>query len=840
VRWLRYAPAYQKWAASGLVVLLLATAGYVFRQKLPFQFSLQPGAAAQPVSLAILPFRNASGDAAMDWLGPSLAEMLRTDVGQSASLRTVSADRIHQIIRDLRLPANSEFDPGTLKRLAEFSSAETLVWGQFAKVGDQIRIDATLEDIKRQRTMPLKVTAATEKELLQAVQQLAQSIQQNLALPSDVLKELRAKAFRPSSNSVQALRAYNEGLELVRSGNNLEAAKRFEVATQQDQEFALAYSKLGQTYSNLGYDDKAEQASRKAVVLSEKLSPQERYRILAIHAQLLRDNQKAVESYENLAKVSPDDRDVQFTLAGLYENTGSFDLARQHFAKVLERDPKSVDALLAIGRVEIRSGKPQSGLEYLNQGLSLAIQLENQEERAMILQAIGIAYGRLNKPDEALRNFQESLEIKRRLGQKRGIADSLNEMAKIQASLGKPELALKGFDEALKLRREIGDKSGIGSVLVSLGNFQNDRGQYDQALTLFKESLQIQRDLGNENYQALCLNNIGNAYLFKGDYDNARTYFEQALQLRDKLKVPGAIADTLHNLAETSTKMGQYDQALSQYLRALDLRRGAGDKRGAAIESYGMGTLFGYQGRYGAALTSKEEALKTFRELQDRSFWLAEILSGYGSSLSEIGRFEEAQKNLDEALSLARELRNQALTAQILSFQGDVFFYRGELKPAGALYEQALQTASRTSDRHLVLVSKVNLARLAIPEGHPQAAASTLQGLAREADTLGLKYLSTECTIDAAEAQIKLKDYARARQQLESVLGRAERLGLRAQLARAHYLLASALRLSGKAAEASGHSRQARQILEDIHKEAQRDDVLKRADLSLIYAETPR
>ena len=62
-----------------------------------------PAPSADAVSLAILPFKNASGDPELDWLSDGLAEMLRTDVGQSASLRTVSSDRLHQILSDLRL-----------------------------------------------------------------------------------------------------------------------------------------------------------------------------------------------------------------------------------------------------------------------------------------------------------------------------------------------------------------------------------------------------------------------------------------------------------------------------------------------------------------------------------------------------------------------------------------------------------------------------------------------------------------------------------------------------------------------------------------------------------------
>ena len=124
------------------------------------------------------------------------------------------------------------------------------------------------------------------------------------------------------------------------------------------------------------------------------------------------------------------------------------------------------------------------------------------------------------------------------------------------------------------------------------------------------------------------------------------------------MKVPREIADTLHNLAETFINVGRYDEALKQYLRALEIRRTAGDKRGTAIESYSIGTLFGYQGRFAAALKSKEDALKDFRALQERSFWLAEILSGHGQSLSQLGRSAEAEKSFTEP-SLGRRAPHQ-------------------------------------------------------------------------------------------------------------------------------------------------------------------------------------
>jgi len=271
-------------------------------------------------------------------------------------------------------------------------------------------------------------------------------------------------------------------------------------------------------------------------------------------------------------------------------------------------------------------------------------------------------------------------------------------------------------------------------------------------------------------------------------------------------------------------------------LRALDLRRSTGDKRGAAIESSSMGTLFSYQGRYGAALSAEEEALKTFRELQERGFWLAEILGYYGNAMAQVGRTDDAQKSLDEAMNVARELKNQATTAEIQGYQGDNAFYRGDYQAAATLYDAALKTASHASDLQLILVSRFNVAKVTVRLGRFQSAASLLSKLSEDADSMGVKYVSVECSIYHAEALMNLKSYEPARKELESALSKSEKLSLRALLAQSHYLLARDLELAGAAADAPEHYKQARKILDEIQKDAKTDSVVKRSDLSPIYA----
>ncbi|HKN71373.1 MAG TPA: tetratricopeptide repeat protein [Terriglobales bacterium] len=827
---------------AGIVTaLVLAISGYMLRDRL-FRSPPSTGPAPGPpaVSLAILPFRNASGDQALDWLGPSLADMLSTDVGQSAQLRTVSPTSLHQVFTDLRLSSATVLDPATIRRVADFSNANRVVWGQYAKFGDQIRIDATLQDIKNDRTVPLKIDVPSEKEIPGAIDRLAESIRQKLALPEDVLKELKASSFQPSSKSIAALRDYDRGIGLQRDGKNLEAQKQFEAASKEDPTFALAFSKLAQAYSSLGYDSEAEQYAKKAVELSQDLPESEKYLISAIRYEATKNYSEAIKAYEALAKASPDNSDVQSALAGLYRDSGDLVKARAYYQKLLSSNPKDVAATLNLGRIDIKSGDSQGSFDPLNRAYSLAVQVDNQEQKATSLHLMAVAYMNLSKPEEALRNEQEAITIWRHIGQKRGLAFSLNVIASTQASLGKTKDALSNFKEALQIRREIGDRRGLGDTLLDLGNFYNDAGDHDQALKMYKEALQLEREIGDESMQAICQNNIGNVYLEKGQYDDALTYFQQTLQLREKSKTPQDIVDAVHNLGEVLADMGQYDQAISYYMRALDLWRGMNDPRGAAKESYSLGTLFDYQGRFGAAVNSKQDALKTFRDLKDRTFWMAEMLGGSAEALILAGRGDEVKSSLEEALALSRELKNDGMVSQTLGFQGDAFFYRGDFKSARASYAQALQAATLSKEPDKVLIASTNLAKVLVQEKRTQEAFSGLRPLIQQADDLGRKYISVECSIIMAETLFQRRDYSGAQEELKRALLRSDKLGMQPLSARAHYLLAIIERDSGNSSEAQDNYREALRLLDAMKKDPGAEKLLQRADFKAIYEESAR
>jgi len=228
--------------------------------------------------------------------------------------------------------------------------------------------------------------------------------------------------------------------------------------------------------------------------------------------------------------------------------------------------------------------------------------------------------------------------------------------------------------------------------------------------------------------------------------------------------------------------------------------------------------------------------VKAYRAANNHSLEMARALNALADTLALAGRGSEASKPLEEAQEIAKDLKNDELNSRLLSTQGDIAFYQGDLKAARSAYEQAAAIGIRSKDQDVILLAKMNLTRLAVADGRYAAAVADLRTQIKQADALHLKYLSVRGSVDLSEALLRSKDYARAQEELQAALRQAEKLGLHLESARIHYLMGEALRLSGNTSDASGQYQQARALLDGIKQESGADKISERSDLKNIFA----
>jgi len=825
------------WIGAASLALILAIAGFFhFRASSSKTTGTNTAANANGVlSLAVFPLRNASGDPSIDWMSTSLADMLSTAVGQSEHLKTVSPESLRQVYTDLRLTAGSTIDDAMLKRIAGFTTADNVVSGQYVRLGDQVNIEVTLQDLKDGRTTTLKASAA-EKDLPTAIASLAESVRKSLSLSSADRKAASAQSFQATSTSVAALRDYNQSLVLLRAGKNLEANKLLAAATQDDPQFALAFANLGHVQAELGFQAEAVQSSRRAVELADgqNLPTVVKQLIQANHARITQANKKAIDAYEVLARNLPGDTDIQFALASLYIETSAYDKARPVITEMLKADPKDVRALWQMGVIEITSNNAQTALDPLSKALSLTIQTGNDEMKALVELAIGISYRLLNKPEDATRNYQDSIALNEKLGQKRGVAAGLAEMAQVQSAAGNSDAALASYKRALQLLRDIGMTKEVGDTLMDMGSLLSDRGQTEQALAAYQEALHTQRETGDENFEALCLNNIASVYAARGDTGNAFTYFQQALSLREKLAVPGFLAETLAGMGDAYTQDGQYDEALKVLVRALELSRKADDVRGAALISHQIGQVSAAEGRFGAAVTSMQDALKALKTQNDKTKDLVEVQIDLANALARAGRSAEALTALDGAEALAKDLKSDALLGKLYLTRGDIELFKASYPAATQQYQKAQQTVAHLNgqgkDAGVAVTAKLNLAQVAIAQNKGRETIATLTSLVEKRSTFD-RLLSVRLSTALAAALIQTQAYPKARQALLTTLGDAEKAGMRPEIARIYYLLSLTAKATKSPADAVSYSRQSLKVFDALKAEPGGNTILERADL---------
>ena len=183
-----------------------------------------------------------------------------------------------------------------------------MLWGQFVKFGDEIRIDATLQDLAQRKTTPLKAMAANQAALLTAIAQLAESVQQVACAPD------RRHAQRAEVDRVEAVDAVVRSAPAVqrrtaaparRQTSKRHRALRRRPPKPRIQLRARVFRAWPRRTATSATTREAGQFSRRAIGLSEALPPQEKYLISANHYRIMNDTPKAIEAYENLAKASP-------------------------------------------------------------------------------------------------------------------------------------------------------------------------------------------------------------------------------------------------------------------------------------------------------------------------------------------------------------------------------------------------------------------------------------------------------------------------------------------------------------------------------------------------------
>lgn len=246
--------------------------------------------------------------------------------------------------------------------------------------------------------------------------------------------------------------------------------------------------------------------------------------------------------------------------------------------------------------------------------------------------------------------------------------------------------ATKEWDKAIALYRSLRtffpDSLDYG---LALANAQQNGGEAEASRATLRELRQgLPRASSDPRVDIL----EAKLTLDGGDPSAALALFEQAAGHGQKIGAPLLVARASLESAYALESMGQHERARQSARAAQSLFSGAGDRVGAADALMAMGAAYMFQGDFGRALTTAEEALTLLLEIENSSLAAAH-LGNMAQLLIKRGDLVLARARAEGGLLLARELGIQEIIGSSFIALGWIAVLRGDLVAAMSAYQQA-------------------------------------------------------------------------------------------------------------------------------------------------------
>ncbi|HEX8983415.1 MAG TPA: AAA family ATPase [Ktedonobacterales bacterium] len=476
---------------------------------------------------------------------------------------------------------------------------------------------------------------------------------------------------------------------------------------------ALAYH-----FARCGEREKAalymEQAGDRAQAMHATTAAERYYRELVARLDELRRSTHAAHAREKLATV--------LRIEARYdESLELLEQAVQAHRAAHDREGERL-ATAAIGRVHARRGTPATGVTRI---LAL-LQADGANEATAGVAALHIAladlYYAAGRYREQLEAAEQAFTLAQSLGAELLMMQAEQWRTTALLTLGRPGDALAALEEVIPTSEALGDLSSHLHALnhaamahIQRGAFDTSRAYIDRALVTAKER--------NDHVQVAYLTcNRGTLHFYMGDWKQARADYERAAEIMREAPLAWAASYPLLGLGHLSLGQGQRGMAARQLGEAITLAERSGDLHVLRSASAALSERDLLEGRPEAARDRLNKLLEREHALGDQGTpaimaFLAwtRLELGDGAAAQELAahsaaqavaehnrlalidaqrvggiaatrqrQWQEAERNLSEALSLSQTMQCPYHEARVRYHFGLLEVARGNMAQASA------------------------------------------------------------------------------------------------------------------------------------------------------------
>jgi tetratricopeptide (TPR) repeat protein len=426
----------------------------------------------------------------------------------------------------------------------------------------------------------------------------------------------RANALPPVPE--EANRWYERGTKAIREGAYVSGRTALEKSIALFAPHVLAYARLAEADAELEDNASAQKRLLQAASFGAEssLPADERLRLRAVRALVLRNVDDAVTAYRELVTRRPRDAAAWLDLGRAQETAGLRTDAKQSFAQAIQLDPSYAAAFLRLGSVLADESKYNEALDALGKAQRLYLDASDSEGEVEVLIKRGEVQAVTGQLKAARADLERAVNVSSDF-------DRVHQQIRSQLALSSLTASEGHFADAEKLaevavQRAIdhdldsvaaeglidlaaliqGDRPDQAATLLARARQLAERrgavrtaararlqqaaayeaaGRARDALAVVDDVLPFYRQGRYRRYELVGLTIAARSHLTLNEVEQARTISQQVLDVARSVKDEAQEAQAANSLAAVTTVLGEFPEALRLRNRALTIHRQQGD-----------------------------------------------------------------------------------------------------------------------------------------------------------------------------------------------------------------------------------------------------------------------
>ena len=431
--------------------------------------------------IVISSFENRTGESILDG---TVESALQRELSESRFVSVLPEERVQDALWLMKKSRNTRLEPDIAREVALRDGSTSLVLvGRVEKLGRTYVLSTSLiEPSNGLVERSLSEEAANQDAIVPAVRRLAQRVRDTVGETESQISKGDEALEKATTPSLHALQFYSKGIAFINRINPEDwtaAQEMFNRAVQEDPDFASAHVYLAHCYANAGKDKEAAAHFDKAFELADRTTDRERYFILGSYYSFKRDSAKAIDAYEVLVQLYPDDFWGVNNLAFQLMDAGRKQDALPYIVRRAELRPNDLDTnYVAWDVLSENQSDPDRAQIFLERARALATTRDMSRRPAAWTRLQFVVADQYLRKGDTLRSLQELDRVAAKVESGLGTAPAffLDELGTRYSALGRLHEAERYFRQMPEAMQHIelawlaearGDKQTVRKQLLA-------------------------------------------------------------------------------------------------------------------------------------------------------------------------------------------------------------------------------------------------------------------------------------------------------------------------------------------------------------------------------------